>query len=422
MKKTRKWTPADLMKDGAEIIWLVADDKENVYADEGVSCIEIKNKGNYGGNAVRTAGRAVSSKTNLATLNNRKVLKNLDTNSTAGSYYIENTEGFATNLWGWSYFSVFCQSKTLASGSTSSAYHGITSICMPVDGYETNYGYKNIFEFFEIEYGSAHSTQPGRIRSILNYRKDGHWSSYHQYNYPNNSLFDGELEDQQTAKWVLSACMFDYSIKTLTQIMGDKLNVSAVSGQYTDTWKETYSTAGRSCIAVQCSGSPTNANSVQYYGSGIGLAEAIYMRRPPEPKEIVLIQGYLAHEWGLTDQLPDGHPYKESAPTVEEETTEYEQFIAQMPVGPVWFSIEVTPDVFGNAVITQDMVDLENGVPKPMYNGIEVEGYWTMPINGLQVNTKQDMSISSIIFIPKDKHYVCPGALQLNIELEWNIP
>ena len=416
----RPWIPTDLTNDGeTEIVWLVADDSENTYSSDKTECYVIKNKGNFGGNAIRTAGRTAASRTDLETLNNRKVLKNLDTNGTAASYHVENTNDFACSVWGWSYFSVWKQAKNVASGSTSSAYHGVTSICMPLDGYEADYGYKNIFEFFEIEYGSAHTSQPGRIRTILNYRKDGHWNSYHQYNYANNSLFSSEPADQQTAKWVLTSCIFNYSIKTLSQIMGDSLNVSAVSGQYTDTWKKTYSTPGRSDIAIQCCGSATTANAVGYYGSGIGLAEAIYMRRPPEPEEIVKIQGYLAHEWGLTAQLPEGHPYKTERPMIDD--TNIGTYVRKV-CDDITTVFEVawsgSSNENGIYIIKQKELNLST-LQKPIYHGVQVEGNWVLVIDGLTVDENMSKITTTVRFECQDKTYVVKQK-QLTVNLTWS--
>ena len=36
---------------------------------------------------------------------------------------------------------------------------------------------------------------------------------------------------------------------------------------------------------------------------------------PIKDDEFDIVEGYLAHKWGLTARLPSDHPYKSSAPT-----------------------------------------------------------------------------------------------------------
>ena len=44
------------------------------------------------------------------------------------------------------------------------------------------------------------------------------------------------------------------------------------------------------------------------------VAELIVLGNIPTTTERQLIEGYLAHKWGLTSSLPNGHPYKNAAP------------------------------------------------------------------------------------------------------------
>jgi len=46
------------------------------------------------------------------------------------------------------------------------------------------------------------------------------------------------------------------------------------------------------------------------------LGEVIIMLTEPTLADRQRIEGYLAHKWGLTANLPDDHPYKDAAPTV----------------------------------------------------------------------------------------------------------
>lgn len=46
------------------------------------------------------------------------------------------------------------------------------------------------------------------------------------------------------------------------------------------------------------------------------IAEVIVLDRASDTDERQKIEGYLAHKWGLEDDLPVGHPYKTSRPTI----------------------------------------------------------------------------------------------------------
>jgi len=78
-------------------------------------------------------------------------------------------------------------------------------------------------------------------------------------------------------------------------------------------------------VAFQTAGNSddTNPASVNVFGStnilapnGTEIAEAIAIEGPIPDYERQKIEGYLAHKWGLTANLPSGHPYKSAAPTV----------------------------------------------------------------------------------------------------------
>ncbi|MGB2194379.1 MAG: hypothetical protein ACPH54_07195 [Candidatus Poseidoniaceae archaeon] len=51
------------------------------------------------------------------------------------------------------------------------------------------------------------------------------------------------------------------------------------------------------------------------------LAELIICNQELSDSDVQKVEGYLAHKWGLTDDLPGSHPYKNNSPTTEEPTT-----------------------------------------------------------------------------------------------------
>jgi len=55
-------------------------------------------------------------------------------------------------------------------------------------------------------------------------------------------------------------------------------------------------------------------DSVNSYYSNISVAEVIVLSTPPEINNRQQMEGYLAHKWGLTANLPIDHPYKTAVP------------------------------------------------------------------------------------------------------------
>jgi hypothetical protein len=66
--------------------------------------------------------------------------------------------------------------------------------------------------------------------------------------------------------------------------------------------------------------SATNSTRAEIGGDAIGqfcatgIAEIIVLKYLPTTTERQQIEGYLAWKWGLEDNLPSGHPYKDAAP------------------------------------------------------------------------------------------------------------
>jgi len=61
-------------------------------------------------------------------------------------------------------------------------------------------------------------------------------------------------------------------------------------------------------------GRPVQNISAAYYSGSI--SEIIFINNTTSTTDRQLIEGYLAHKWGLTANLPADHPYKNAAPTV----------------------------------------------------------------------------------------------------------
>ena len=49
------------------------------------------------------------------------------------------------------------------------------------------------------------------------------------------------------------------------------------------------------------------------YGSAV-INETIILNEVPSSEEILRLEGYVAHKWGIVAQLPSNHKYKDVAP------------------------------------------------------------------------------------------------------------
>jgi cytoskeletal protein CcmA (bactofilin family) len=80
--------------------------------------------------------------------------------------------------------------------------------------------------------------------------------------------------------------------------------------------------------AFQTAGSTSNTASARLtIGAGLNttsayfggdLAEILALNYLPDTADRQIIEGYLAHKWGLVDNLPSDHPYKSGAPGLED--------------------------------------------------------------------------------------------------------
>lgn len=52
--------------------------------------------------------------------------------------------------------------------------------------------------------------------------------------------------------------------------------------------------------------------------TSLALGESLIYDRALSDADVAMVEGYLAHRWGVTDSLPDSHPYKSAPPVVDE--------------------------------------------------------------------------------------------------------
>ena len=120
--------------------------------------------------------------------------------------------------------------------------------------------------------------------------------------------------------------------RTIDNEVNIRVNGVAATGGTFGTTSNIYSldsstAEGRVGGTVQVTGTPatlTYPNSVPFILGGHAsegelmngiYAEVVVVSSAPSTDTRERIEGYLAHKWGLTANLPGGHPYKTAAPT-----------------------------------------------------------------------------------------------------------
>jgi hypothetical protein len=111
---------------------------------------------------------------------------------------------------------------------------------------------------------------------------------------------------QVTTNWTLLGCVADWTGSVLTLYVNaevDGQNTSFHSGGNTSN---TASSSDNTCI-----GSTFTNNNNNFNGD---IAEIVVVHEALSTGDRQKLEGYLAHKWGLTGNLPGGHPYKSAAP------------------------------------------------------------------------------------------------------------
>ncbi len=112
---------------------------------------------------------------------------------------------------------------------------------------------------------------------------------------------------------VLIYCGFDYANAAL----GGSVNGGTVSFR-SGGFQTAGNTSATNSVGTSIGSSNSTANSTTHTGAHISnaIACAVVFTRIPTTTERQKIEGYMAHTWGLTANLPSDHPYRNSPPTV----------------------------------------------------------------------------------------------------------
>lgn len=113
----------------------------------------------------------------------------------------------------------------------------------------------------------------------------------------------------RSQQWVMALGLIDFTARTIELWVDGVLDGSA-SGQFTASGN----TSNTDSLRARLFGNAGASSSTFFNGKGAVLAGGAGSL--PDSGEIDKIFGYMAHEFGLTANLPPGHPFKSAAPTV----------------------------------------------------------------------------------------------------------
>lgn len=86
------------------------------------------------------------------------------------------------------------------------------------------------------------------------------------------------------------------------------------NGNFTNKSSNTVTSSATASARVGIGGY-ADINSTQQQATNIDIAELVFHKSALTLSGRQAIEGYLAHKWGLEANLPNGHPYKNAAPT-----------------------------------------------------------------------------------------------------------
>lgn len=121
--------------------------------------------------------------------------------------------------------------------------------------------------------------------------------------------FYGQASATERAEvWVMALGMTDYIARTI-EMFADGASDVSLTGQFTGSSNTSNTDALRARLGSATSASPSGFmnGKIAAVLLGVGL---------PGTTEIDKLFGYYAHHFGLAGNLPGGHPYKTSPPTI----------------------------------------------------------------------------------------------------------
>lgn len=271
-ERSQLWTPARLP---GKVVWMKADSPDNVVVGNTVTRLEnhagFHAATPYNGNAANVF------RNDVTTLNGKPILTS-GSATTQGHFIFNNTQVRCRDVNG---LTVICLSKVIASRITAGLAAEVGLCCPGASAVLMTYGRNSTATIKDRVYAA------GRRLSTDTYAV---------------SFDEGSSTD-----WVLAIAGQDYSTGNATM----KINGGALLSKAVFTTGRTAATNMNFAISI---GGLTNADTNKFYNSE--FAEVIVLDRNLTATERTLIEGYLAHKWGLQRLLPESHPYKSSAPAV----------------------------------------------------------------------------------------------------------
>ena len=117
---------------------------------------------------------------------------------------------------------------------------------------------------------------------------------------------DAASTQQVTTNWTLLGCVADWQGTDLSLFVDAVLDGQNASFQTSGNTSNTATGSNNTCIGAQ-----STSNNSGFDGD---IAEIVVTHNALSTADREKLEGYLAHKWALTGNLPSGHPYKTSPP------------------------------------------------------------------------------------------------------------
>jgi hypothetical protein len=105
---------------------------------------------------------------------------------------------------------------------------------------------------------------------------------------------------------------------TSTNILPDTLYLAFIEQTGTQLKGRVFGTIAESTVAATFNGTPTTKfqlfSTLATFEARFDICEVVFIQSPSTDQQ-QKTEGYLAHKWGLTANLPNDHPYKTVGPT-----------------------------------------------------------------------------------------------------------
>lgn len=280
-----RWTPTQL---GRKVVWAVSDDPQNLVSSGLIT--EIANRAGFMPATRYSATSAYSGKHGAESLNGRPVITG-DATNTAGFVFTNTRYERFRSVNGISLIAVVKKPAASPAGTG-------TILAVTREGSDA------------FLCGLSHSVSGGATK----FRQGGRRLSA-------DSFTSTTTSSDQTGEWVIAGGFNDYSSGEATIRENGVQSASNASAFSTGVTSNTASRNKDCSLGITGWGTEPNSN--------YAIAEFLIIDGKLTTDEWQKLEGYLAHEWGLTAKLPSDHPYKSLPPTLSTASEPDQSYVSQ---------------------------------------------------------------------------------------------